>query len=157
MSGCGFQAYIAISEKCGGAKKAIAYYKKVFGATVKMAVASGDRPDKIMHGELKFGDTTLMISDAFPGFSKTPEDLGGTPVTFFLSIPKGSKAAYDAAIAEGAKVMEGREYKDQPWGWTAGTIVDPFGYAWTVGEDTKGWSDKEIAENMGVKDVTAEV
>ena len=154
---CGVQPYISISETSGGAKKAIAWYKSVFGAKVKSAVGNEKQPDKVLHAELAFGETTIMMSDACPGFAKTPFDLGGTPVTFFLSIPKGSRAAYDAAIKEGATVVEGREYKDQPWGWTAGTIVDPFGYQWTVGEDTKGWSNEETAKNMGMKDISSEL
>jgi uncharacterized glyoxalase superfamily protein PhnB len=55
---------------------------------------------------------------------------------------------YDKAVSQGAKVNPGREYKLQPWGWTAGTIVDPFGYEWTIGEDVKKWSNEETARHL---------
>ena len=148
--------YISISAQSGGAKKAIAWYKKVFGAQVKCALSSPQNPDQIGHAELVFGGNHIMLSEAFPGMSKTPEELGGTPTTFFIQYPKNSKSVYDNAIKEGATVIPGREYKEQPWGWDAGSIVDPFGYQWTVGEDTKGWSDEETAKQLGMNDVSGE-
>jgi PhnB protein len=152
----GVQPYLVISAESGGAKKAIAWYKKVFGAEVKSAVACGENDKFIGHAELKFGGNNIMISDNMGGFSKTPDQLGGTPITIFIQYPKNSKVAYDNAVREGATVPEGREFKEQPWGWMAGTVVDPFGYQWTVGEDHKGWSDEETAQNLGMKDVSGE-
>jgi PhnB protein len=149
----GIQPYLAISEESGGARKAIAWYKKVFGAEVKTAMAMGD---KIGHAELKFGNNNIMISDAFPGFAKTPQELGGTPITIFIQYPQNSKIAYDNAVREGAIVPEGREYKGQPWGWDAGTVVDPFGYQWTIGEDVKKWSDDETGKQLGMANIASE-
>lgn len=97
-----------------------------------------------------------MLSDAFPGISKTPAELGGTCVTFTLMYPRASKTVYDNAIKEGATVVPDREYKEQPWGWNAGTIVDPFGYMWTIGEDVKKWSDEETAANLKMKMIADE-
>ena len=152
----GLQPYLAISAESGGAKKAIAWYKKVFGAKVKSAMTCGDDNEQIGHAELEFGSTSIMLSDAFPGMTKTPDQLGGTPITLFIQYPKNSKIAYDNAIREGATVPQGREYKEQPWGWSAGTVVDPFGYQWTVGEDTKGWSDDETAKQLNMKNIADE-
>jgi len=150
------QPYIAISSASGGARKAITWYKNVFGAQVKLAMTGGDNAEKIVHAELVFGTTHIMLSDNMVGYSKTPDELGGTPITFFLQYPKDSKVAYDNAVREGATVPEGREYKEQPWGWTAGTVVDPFGYQWTVGEDSKKWSDEETGNQMGMKNIASE-
>lgn len=145
--------YLSISAESGGCRKAIAWYVKVFGAKVQQAF---EMKDRIGHAELQIGTAGLMTSDAFPGFSKTPQDLGGSPVTFFIEYKTGSKDVYDLAIKEGATVVEGREYKEQPWGWNAGTVTDPFGYSWTIGEDAKKWSDEELAQNMSMKDVKSE-
>jgi PhnB protein len=149
----GLRPYLSISQKSGGARKAITWYKTAFGAKVKSVMEHGGR---VGHAELAFGDNIIMISDAFPGMSKTPEDLGGTPVTIFIQYPKNSKIAYDNAVREGATVPDGREYKEQPWGWSAGTVIDPFGYQWTVGEDSKHWSDEETATQLGMKNITDE-
>jgi PhnB protein len=152
----GIQPYLSISAEAGGAKKAIAWYKKCFGAKVKLAMAMGENDEKIGHAELSFGSNNIMISDAFPGMSKTPQELGGTPITIFIQYPQNSKVAYDNAVNEGATVPPGREYKEQPWGWNAGTVVDPFGYQWTIGEDVKKWSDDETGKQLGMKNIADE-
>jgi len=155
----GLAPYISIGAETGGAKKALGWYKSVFGATIKCALehscASGEV--KIGHAELTFGANQFMISDAWPGMSKTPQELGGTPTTFTLMYPKGkSRTVYDEAVKNGATVVEGREYKEQPWGWEAGTVVDPFGYQWTIGEDVKGWSNQETADQLKMKNISSE-
>jgi uncharacterized glyoxalase superfamily protein PhnB len=158
MSAWGVQAYMGIGPKSGGAKKAIAWYKSALGAEVKSALACST-PDsdeeRILHAEIVLGSTTIMISDAFRGMCSSPEEIGGSPVSFFANIPGKSKEVFDKAISEGAKVREHGEYKEQPWGWNAGSIIDPFGYSWMIGEDVKKWSDKDIAEHMGNKDIAS--
>jgi PhnB protein len=151
MSAIGSKPYLSIGN--GDGRKAIAWYVKVFGAKVNHAYEMGER---VGHAEIQIGSTGLMTSDAFPGISKTPADLGGSPVTFMIEYPSGSKDVYDLAVKEGATVVEGREYKEQPWGWNAGTVKDPFGYTWTIGEDSKKWGDEELTQNMGMKDIKSE-
>ena len=151
MSAICAKPYISIGN--GDCRKAIAWYVKVFGAKVNNAFEMGER---VGHAELQIGSTGIMTSDAFPGMSKTPADLGGSPVTFFVEYPSGSKDVYDLAVKEGATVVEEREYKEQPWGWSAGTVKDPFGYTWTIGEDSKKWTDEQVCENMGMKSIKSE-
>jgi PhnB protein len=150
------QPYLAIGAESGGAKKAIAWYKKNLGAQVVLAMCSPDKPDRIGHAELAFGSTKIMLSEAFPGMNKSPEELGGSPISLYVEYPKDSKAAYDNALSDGATVVPGRDYKEQPWGHSAGTIIDPFGYTWTLGENTKGWSHDETAEKLGMKNIAGE-
>jgi PhnB protein len=153
----GLQPYIGISPESGGARKAIAWYVKVFGAKVKTAMACGENDEKVGHAELVFGGNNIMISDVFPGMgAKTPDQLGGTPVTIVLAYQNGAKAVYDSAVKEGATVPEGREFKEQPWGWDSGAIVDPFGYQWMIGENTKNWSDEETRKQMKMKSIASE-
>lgn len=147
--------YITISARSGGAKKAIVWYKANLHAKVKSVMVSPKNPDRIGHAELEFGNITIMLADPM-GPAKTPDDLGGTPVQFFLQYPKGSKGVWENAVKQGATVPEGREYKEQPWGWATGTIICPFGYEWSIGEDVKKWSGEETAEQLGMKDITSE-
>jgi PhnB protein len=152
----GFCPYISISAESGGAKKAIAWYKDVFGANIKtvMTMENG----KVGHAELLFGQSMLFIADAFPGSSsKTPADLGGCPVNFTVMMPGSSKQAYDKALANGATLRDEKsEYQTQPWGWKAGTVNDPFGFHWTIGEDEEKLSDAEIGEKLGMKEAKDE-
>src|SRR4051812_45390855 len=63
---------------CGGASKAIEFYKKAFGAveTVRM-----DGPDgKVGHAEVKIGDSMLMLADEHPEMdARSPRSIGGSP------------------------------------------------------------------------------
>jgi len=115
------QPYVFFDGKCD---EAIAFYKKALGAEVKMLMRFKDGPpqdpancpggkavpgDNVMHGELKIGESTVLVSDGnstgtpkFDGFTlaitcKTVEEVdrlwkglsdGGTPIaplmqTFF--------------------------------------------------------------------------
>ena len=55
---------------CKGAARAIEYYKEVFHATEKLRMPGPG--GLIMHAELQIGDSTLMLSDEFPGMSGAP-------------------------------------------------------------------------------------
>jgi uncharacterized glyoxalase superfamily protein PhnB len=148
----GIQPYLPIGAATGGAKKAIAWYKSVFGATVKCAFeyAAG-----IGHAELAIADCGIMISDQVDGYSKSADMYGGTPIVLVIEFDKTSKAVFDKAVVEGAKVI--KEYKEQPYGWASGTIEDPFGYQWNVTEDVKHWSNEEISTEIKMKDVAGEL
>lgn len=136
---------------------AVTWYKDVLGATVRTAMAWGEDSTKLGHAELAFGSSVIMLSDEFPGMSgKTPKELGGCPVTFTLMVPGTSKDVYDKALEKGAKVLPGREYKSQPWGWNAGSIEDPFGYQWTIGEEAEKITIDEIAERLKMKNVASQ-
>ena len=60
------------------AAQAIDWYKKALGAE-ELARAVG--PDgKIMHAEIKVGDSRIMVNDPMMG-AKTPKALGGSPAS----------------------------------------------------------------------------
>jgi hypothetical protein len=48
------------------AAKAIEFYKKAFGAEIKGVHKTPD--GKVMHAELKIGDSTVLLADEFPGW-----------------------------------------------------------------------------------------
>jgi PhnB protein len=147
----GVTAYLPIGAATGGARKAIAWYKLVFGAEVKGVFKHGE---KIGHAEITIAGTGVMISDQMEGFNKSADMVGDTPVSLHIEFPSGSREVYDRAIKEGAKVN--REYKDQPYGYASGMIDDPFGYRWSIAEDVKHWNFEEVAKNMGMPDITSE-
>jgi catechol 2,3-dioxygenase-like lactoylglutathione lyase family enzyme len=63
------------------AAQAIDWYKKALGAEeVSRAVG----PDgKIMHAELRIGDSRIMVNDAMMG-SKGPKAIGGSPASLWI-------------------------------------------------------------------------
>jgi uncharacterized glyoxalase superfamily protein PhnB len=112
-----------------GAAEAIEFYKKALGAEelMRMPEPSG----KIMHCELKIGDSIIFVSDEMPGmgFSKSPQTLGGASGVLNIYVDDVD-ATYQRALSAGAKV--GMPVADMFWGDRYGTFIDPFGFPWGV-------------------------
>ena len=108
------------------AASTIDWYQKAFGAE-ELSRALG--PDgKVMHAEIKIGDTIVMVNDAMGG-GKSPKTLGGSPASLWIYVPD-SDALFGRATAAGAQVL--MPMTDQFWGDRTGTLSDPSGYQWTI-------------------------
>ena len=116
--------YLAVA----GANEALDFYKKVFGARVRMRM---DGPEgKIGHAELVIGDSVLMLADEFAEMEFLgPKSRGGTSVSLHLYV-KDCDVTIALAAANGARIA--RPAKDQFYGDRSGTIVDPFGHMWNL-------------------------
>src|SRR6187397_897642 len=56
---------------------AIEFYKKAFGAAELYRLSGPD--GKVMHAEMQFGDSRVMMSDEFPDWQcLSPQTIGGT-------------------------------------------------------------------------------
>jgi len=123
-----------------GAGAAIDFYTAVFDATERMRMPGPD--GKIGHAELEFGDSVVMLADAFPDMGgQTPKGLGGTPVTVMVYV-ENVDAVFARAVAAGATVE--REVGDQFYGDRAGQFVDPFGHKWFVATHVEDVSPEEL-------------
>ena len=118
---------------CDGAAKAIEFYKTAFGATemIRMDGPAG----KVMHAEIKIGDSQIMLADEFPemGF-KSPTTLGGSPVGIMLYV-EDVNTMFHRALDAGASML--KPLVDQFYGDRAGTVTDPFGHTWTIATHTE--------------------
>jgi len=108
--------------------RAIDFYKKAFGAAELFRM---DGPEgKVMHAEIKIGDSRVMLADESPGQGyRSPEALGGTPVSLMLYV-EDVDTIVSKAVAAGAKVV--RPVENQFYGDRLGTLSDPFGHVWSV-------------------------
>jgi len=126
-----------------GAAEAIDFYVKVFGGEEVMRMPMGDG---IGHAEIKIGDSHIMLADEYPDMGyRSPEALGGTPVSIMVYLPDVD-AVFAAAIAAGA--TEERAVQDQFYGDRTGTLVDPYGHRWTVATHVKDVSHEEMQRRM---------
>ena len=87
------------------AAQAIDWYKKALGAEeVSRAVG----PDgKILHAEMRIGDSRIMLNDAMMG-GKGPKALGGSPASLWIYV-EDCDALFNRAVAAGAQAPAG------PW------------------------------------------
>ena len=122
------------------AASTIAWYKKALGAE---EVYSGSGPDgKIMHAELRIGDSIFVMSDVMPG-AKGPKAFGGSPASLWLYV-ENSDALFNRAVGAGATVQ--MPMADQFWGDRAGAVADPAGYTWWIATRKEDLSPAEIQQ-----------
>ncbi len=113
-----------------GAAEAIEFYKRALGAQELMRMPSPD--GKIMHAELKIGDSILFLADEFPeqgACSRSPQTLGATTVTLMLYVPDVD-TAFKRAVDAGAKTA--MPVADMFWGDRYGSFTDPYGHTWGI-------------------------
>jgi len=136
----GVTAYLIIR----GAARALEYYNKAFGATEIMRFPGEN--GTIGHAEIKIGDGVVMLADEMPDMGyRSPEALGGTPVSLMFYVPDVD-VRFARAIAAGGTVRQ--PVKDQFYGDRSGTLVDPFGHVWTIATHVEDVSAEEMQKRM---------
>ena len=127
-----------------GAANAIEFYKKAFGAEEVMRFPGPG--GKIMHAEVKIGDSIVMLADEFPEMGvKSPGAYGGSPVSMAIYVADVD-ARFNQAVTAGAKAV--RAVKDQFYGDRSGTLTDPFGHTWTIATHMEDVSMEEVNRRM---------
>jgi uncharacterized glyoxalase superfamily protein PhnB len=126
---------------CRDAASAIEYYKKAFGAVQRGGVMQG--PDgKVMHAELRIGDSLFMIADEMPDYgSLSPQSIGGSGMGLHLYV-EDVDSAFDKAIGAGGVVE--MPVADMFWGDRYGKLVDPFGHKWSIATHVRDMSMEEM-------------
>jgi PhnB protein len=127
------------------AAQAIDWYKQALGAEeVTRAVG----PDgKIMHADLRIGNSHIMLNDAFMG-GKGPKSLGGSPASLWVYVDD-CDALFNRAIGAGGKVHGPMgALQDQFWGDRSGTFIDPHGYQWTIATHKEDLTPQELEQRQ---------
>ena len=125
-----------------GAADAIEFYKKAFGAEERSGPDGQPMralmPDgKIMHSELKIGNSAVMISDAM----MSP----ATKSSLHLYVPDAD-ALWARAIAAGAQIV--MPIGDMFWGDRYGTLSDKWGNRWSIATHKEDVPQDEMAKRM---------
>jgi PhnB protein len=113
--------------------KAIAFYAKAFGAREMVRMPGPD--GKIVHAEIKVGDSMIMMNDEMPpmagqpGVYKSPKAAGFATAALFLYV-RGVDAAFERAVKAGCTVR--MPLMDMFWGDRFGQVIDPFGHTWSL-------------------------
>lgn len=121
---------------------AIEFYKKVFGAKVRVNMP--DPSGGIMHAELQLGDSLFFINDVMG-----PEASAGVPGTSLSQLHiyiEDVDSVYNRAVAAGAKVV--MPLQNMFWGDRYGVIEDPFGQRWGVATHIEDVSPEEMKKRQ---------
>ncbi len=123
---------------------AFEFYKIAFGASVLDSFAGPD--GKIVHAELKLGDSPFMIGGTCEKMqARDPNAYGGSPVGIILYV-EDADASFNRAVGAGAKVL--RPLTDQFYGDRSGTVTDPFGHNWTISTRKENVSPEEMRKRI---------
>ena len=126
------------------AAAAIDFYKKAFDAVELMRFPGPG--GKIMHAEVKIGDSAVMLADEMPDEGYVgPQTLGGVGVSMMLYVEDVDKQ-FAQAVSAGATAK--RPVADQCYGDRLGTLVDPFGHVWSIATHKEDLSMDEINKRM---------
>jgi PhnB protein len=127
-------------------RKALEFYKNAFGAKEVERFAMPD--GSIGHAVIEIGDSRIMIADEnIERGNKSPQTLGGTPVSLCLYV-EDVDAVFNSALHAGAKVAGDMEVKDQFYGDRSGTLTDPFGHQWSIVTHIEDVSNEEIQRRL---------
>jgi PhnB protein len=129
---------ITASLTLDDAARTIEWYKKALGAE---EVSRSAGPDgKIMHAELKIGDSRFMMNDVMMGM-KGPKAYGGSPASFWLYVTDAD-TLFKRAVDAGAEVRMPLE--NQFWGDRGGAVGDPEGYTWWIASRVEDFTPAEM-------------
>ena len=127
-----------------GAKKAMEFYTKAFGAkeTFKML----DERGEVGHAEMRIGNSMIMLAEENPKMPhKSATTLGGSPISVLLYV-EDCDAVFNQAVQAGAKVE--RPLANQFYGDRTGGVKDPFGYDWYISTHIEDVSPEEMERRM---------
>jgi PhnB protein len=129
------QPYLFFDGRCD---EAIEFYKSKLGAEVKALMRWKEAPepdacpagsaDKVMHSELRIGETTVMASDGSNGYKGQPKFDG-----FSLTLSAANDAEAErlfGALSDGGQVQ--MPLAKTFFSSKFGIVADRFGVGWMV-------------------------
>ena len=127
------------------AAEAIEWYRRALGAEEGSRSVGPD--GKVMHSELRIGDSRIMVNDAMMG-AKGPLAMGGSPAALWIYV-EDCDQLFNRAVSAGATVLPGMgAMTDQFWGDRSGSFTDPYGYRWTIATHKEDLNREELDQRM---------
>ena len=123
--------------------RALDFYQRAFGAEVVRRLEMGG---KIMHAELRIGDSLFSVNDEMPEYGlKAPDRDGPVPASILIYC-EDADAVHARAVEAGATQIN--PVSDQFHGDRAGSVRDPFGHRWAIATHTEDMSEAEMQRRM---------
>ncbi len=123
-----------------GAAAYIDFLKRAFNAVEERR--SPGPGGKLMHAEVRIGDSMFMFNDDFAEeFGLPPLAQGRMPYALHLYVTDAD-AAWNQAVAAGCEVT--MPLADQFWGDRYGMLKDPFGVTWGIATHKWDYTPEEM-------------
>ena len=134
----GFHTVTPVLAVDGGVE-ALGFYERAFGAEVLRRLVLGD---KLMHSELRVGDSIVCVSDSFPEYGSVAPDAGQPVPVALMIYTEDVDALYAQAVDAGATAVN--EPNDTFHGDRAGSLRDPYGHRWMLCTHIEDMSEAEM-------------
>src|SRR5215475_3605658 len=125
-------------------RRAADFYVKAFGFALRGPIM--ETPSGAIHAELRFRETTLMLSpESHRENNLSANSIGNTPATLYLLVDNVD-SVFSSAVAAGGRVL--MPLMDMFWGDRCCTVADPDGNKWMVATHKAEPTEAEMAEAM---------
>lgn len=118
---------------------AMEFYAKAFGA-VELFRLDDEKNQKIMHAEMKIGNSILMLSSEYPEWGSVAPETG-KGMSFMIYVENCDEALKQAESAGAAVLMPPA---DMFWGDRMGQVACPHGYRWSLAQKVRDVPPEEI-------------
>ncbi|WP_265919571.1 VOC family protein [Cupriavidus nantongensis] len=127
---------------------ALDWLERAFGFERVMVIR--DRQGQLVHSEMRFGDSYLMVGSEWADFTASPASIGGKNTqTVHVHLPDGLDQHCERARAAGAVIL--REPQDEFYGDRTYTARDAEGHVWTFGQTVRKVTREEAEQASGLK------
>lgn len=122
-----------------GGLEALSFYERAFGAEVLRKLVLGG---KLMHSELRIGDSIVCVSDPFPEYGSVAPSADEPVPAALMIYTEDVDALYARAVEAGARSVT--EPNDTFHGDRASSVRDPFGHRWMLVTHIEDMSEEEL-------------
>ena len=129
-------------------RAALAWLEKAFGFEVAMLIEDAD--GAVVHSQMRFGDSVVMVGSEWSADHKSPKSIGGKNTqTVNIQITTDVDAHCERARAAGAEILVAPE--TQFYGDRTYRCRDPEGHIWTVAQSVETVSREQAEAITGLK------
>jgi len=127
-----------------GAERAMDFYARAFGA--REIFHLGGDGGRVMHAELRVGDSVLMLCDEDPSRGmNAPSGTERRPASVMVYLPDVDEV-FARAVENGATAL--RPPADMFWGDRFCSLRDPFGHEWSVATHVEDVPPEEMQRRL---------
>ncbi|AQV95446.1 glyoxalase [Cupriavidus necator] len=127
---------------------ALDWLERAFG--FKRVMVIRDQQGQLVHSEMRFGDSYLMVGSEWADFTASPASIGGKNTqTVHVHLPDGLDQHCQRARASGAVIL--REPQDEFYGDRSYTARDAEGHVWTFGQTVRKVTKEQAEQASGLK------